>query len=50
LQKLERLDENLGSVDIELTVDDMRDIDIAASKIKVQGARYPESAQKLVGQ
>src|SRR5712671_3500519 len=47
--KLARLEENLGAVDIVLTPDDLREIDTAASKIKVQGARYPEELQKLVG-
>src|SRR4030088_16908 len=40
--KLHRLDENIGAVSIELTPDDLRDINEAASKITVQGARYPE--------
>lgn len=40
--KLNRLEENIGAVNVELTSDDLRDIDAAASKIKVQGARYPE--------
>jgi len=48
-RKLERLDENLGTVAVELTPDDLREIDSASSKIKIQGARYPESAQRLVG-
>src|SRR5437667_941297 len=47
--KLSRLDENLGAVDVELTSDDLREIDTAASQITVQGARYPEHLQKLVG-
>jgi aryl-alcohol dehydrogenase-like predicted oxidoreductase len=47
--KLERLIENIGSTSVELTSDDLGEIKIAASKIKVQGARYPESAAKLVG-
>jgi aryl-alcohol dehydrogenase-like predicted oxidoreductase len=47
--KLERLIENIGSISVELTSDDLGEIKIAASKIKVQGARYPESAAKLVG-
>ena len=47
--KLHRLEENIGAVGIEFTPDDLREIDEAASKIKVQGARYPESLQKLVG-
>src|SRR5580692_2626771 len=47
--KLHRLEENLGAVDVRLTPDDLRDIDSAASKITVQGARYPEHLQKMVG-
>ena len=46
--KLHRLEENIGAVDIQLTADDLRQIDIATSKIPVQGARYPEHLQKLV--
>jgi aryl-alcohol dehydrogenase-like predicted oxidoreductase len=40
-RKLDRLEENLGSVSVVLTADDLREIEEAASKIKVQGARYP---------
>jgi aryl-alcohol dehydrogenase-like predicted oxidoreductase len=47
--KLARLDENLGAVSVNLTPNDLREIDTAASKIKVQGARYPEALQKMVG-
>jgi aryl-alcohol dehydrogenase-like predicted oxidoreductase len=47
--KLHRLEENLGAVAIELTQDDLDQIDEAASRIAVQGARYPEELQKLVG-
>ena len=47
--KLRRLEENIGAVNIELSPDDHRELDIAASKIAVQGARYPEELQKLVG-
>ena len=47
--KLHRLEENLGAINIELTQDDLDQIDEAASKIAVQGARYPEELQKLVG-
>jgi aryl-alcohol dehydrogenase-like predicted oxidoreductase len=46
--KLSRLEENLGAVAIELTSDDLREIDNVASKIPVKGERYPESFQKLV--
>jgi aryl-alcohol dehydrogenase-like predicted oxidoreductase len=47
--KLHRLEENIGGASIELTVDDLREIEDAASKIAVQGARYPEHLQKRVG-
>jgi aryl-alcohol dehydrogenase-like predicted oxidoreductase len=47
--KLHRLEENVGSVAIKLTPEDLRQLDIATSKIAVQGARYPEELQKLVG-
>ena len=47
--KLERLEENVGAVRVELTSHDLREIDSAASKITVHGARYPEELQKLVG-
>jgi aryl-alcohol dehydrogenase-like predicted oxidoreductase len=47
--KLQRLDENIGAVSVELTPDDLRDIDDAASKITVQGARYPEKLEQMTG-
>jgi aryl-alcohol dehydrogenase-like predicted oxidoreductase len=47
--KVARLEENLGAVNAELTADDLREIDSAASKIKIEGARYPEHLQKMVG-
>jgi aryl-alcohol dehydrogenase-like predicted oxidoreductase len=47
--KLNRLEENIGAVPIELTADDLRDIDDAASKINVDGARYPERLEKMTG-
>jgi len=47
--KLERLDENIGAVAVELTSDDLREIDSAASKITVQGARYPEKLEQMTG-
>ena len=47
--KLDRLEENIGAVDVKLSPDDLRELDTAASKIPVQGARYPEELQKLVG-
>jgi aryl-alcohol dehydrogenase-like predicted oxidoreductase len=46
--KLERLEENIASADVELTPDDLREIDGAASQITAQGARYSESAQKMI--
>ena len=48
-RKLQRLDENLGAAEIQLTAEDLREIDGAAAQITVQGARYPEHLQKLVG-
>lgn len=48
-RKLDRLTENLGSVAVVLTADDLREIEQAASRIKVQGARYPEDILKLSG-
>ncbi|HEX9119574.1 MAG TPA: aldo/keto reductase [Terriglobales bacterium] len=48
-RKLERLEENIGAAAVELTADDLRDIDSAASKIPVQGARYPEALQRITG-
>ena len=47
--KLHRLEENIGAVNVHLTPDDLRDLEAAASKIPVQGARYPEELQKMVG-
>jgi aryl-alcohol dehydrogenase-like predicted oxidoreductase len=47
--KLHRLHENLGAASLELTPQDLRELETAASKVSVQGARYPEHLQKLVG-
>ncbi len=47
--KLNRLEENIGAVSIQLTPEDLRDIDAAASKITVEGARYPERLEKMTG-
>ena len=47
--KLHRLEENIGSLEIEFTADELREIDNASSEIEVQGERYPEHLQKLVG-
>ena len=46
--KVHRLAENLGAAHIELSSDDLRQIDLAASRIQVQGERYPESAQRMI--
>jgi len=47
--KLNRLVENIGSITVEFTTDELNEIENASSKIKVQGERYPENLQKLVG-
>ena len=47
--KLNRLEENIGAAAVELSPDDLRDIDSAASKIKIEGARYPERLEKMTG-
>jgi aryl-alcohol dehydrogenase-like predicted oxidoreductase len=47
--KLHRLDENIGATSVELTPDDLRDIESAASQITVQGARYPERLEQMTG-
>jgi aryl-alcohol dehydrogenase-like predicted oxidoreductase len=47
--KLHRLEENIGAASVELTPGDLRDIDSAASRITVQGARYPEKLEKMTG-
>jgi len=49
VRRLDHLEENLGSVSVALTADDVREIEDAASKIKVRGARYPEDILKLSG-
>jgi aryl-alcohol dehydrogenase-like predicted oxidoreductase len=48
-RRLERLEENLGAADVELSADDLREIDDAAAHIGVQGARYPDFMQRLIG-
>ncbi len=48
-KKLDRLEENLGAAAVELTPDDLFEIDRAASKITVQGARYPERLERMTG-
>ena len=47
--KLHRLEENIGAVDIELSTDDLQQIESAAAEIEVQGARYPEHIEKMTG-
>ena len=47
--KLHRLEENIGAAAVELTPDDLREIESAASKIRVQGARYPEELEQMTG-
>jgi aryl-alcohol dehydrogenase-like predicted oxidoreductase len=48
-RKPERLDENIGAIEVELTIDDLKEIEIASSKIMVQGTRYPENLEKMTG-
>jgi len=47
--KLSRLEENIGAAAIQLTADDLRELDNAASKITIHGARYPEELQRMTG-
>jgi len=47
--KLHRLEENIGAANVELSPDELRELETAAAKIAVQGARYPEELQKMVG-
>jgi aryl-alcohol dehydrogenase-like predicted oxidoreductase len=47
--KLNRLDENIGALNAKLSAEDLREIDIAAAKIQVQGSRYPEKLEKMTG-
>jgi len=47
--KVHRLEENIGAIKVQLSPEDLRELDLAAAKIAVQGARYPEELQKLVG-
>jgi len=47
--KLHRLEENLGGADVELSAEDLKQIESAFAGIEVQGERYPEAMQKLVG-
>ncbi len=48
-KKLSRLDENIGAINVELTSDDLREIDSAAKKITIQGERYPDALEKRTG-
>jgi aryl-alcohol dehydrogenase-like predicted oxidoreductase len=48
-RRLERLDENIGAAVVDLTADDLHEIESVASKIKVEGARYPEHLERLTG-
>jgi aryl-alcohol dehydrogenase-like predicted oxidoreductase len=43
------LEENIGAAEVELTTDDLNEIDQASSKITVEGARYPEALEKMTG-
>src|SRR5450432_2363978 len=47
--KLHRLEENIGAVNLEMSPDELREIEVAASKITVQGARYPEKLEQMTG-
>ena len=47
--KLHRLEENIGAIEIQLTPDDLREIETAASKITIEGARYPEQLEQMTG-
>jgi len=47
--KLQRLEENIGAASLELTPDDLREIESAASTVAVQGDRYPEHLNRMVG-
>ncbi len=46
--KLNRLEENIGAASIELSIDDLGEIENAASKIKIEGARYPQNLQQAI--
>ena len=47
--KLHRLEENLGAASLELSADDLREIEEASSRITILGARYPEAVEKMTG-
>ena len=46
-RRLERLQENIGAVEVQLALDDLRDIEHAASQVSIQGARYPEHLERM---
>jgi len=46
-RRLERLDENIGAAEVQLTPDDLRDIEHATSQVAIQGARYPEHLERM---
>jgi aryl-alcohol dehydrogenase-like predicted oxidoreductase len=46
--KLHRLEENLGAADVELTTDDLRELDDLTKQIEIKGSRYSENAQKMI--
>ena len=48
-RKLARLEENIGAAEVELTADDLREIESIATKITVEGERYPENLEKTTG-
>lgn len=48
-RRLDRLEENIGAVSVELTADDLREIESASSQITVQGARYPDNLERMAG-
>jgi aryl-alcohol dehydrogenase-like predicted oxidoreductase len=48
-KKLERLDENLGAASVELTADDLKEIEDSTATIAVAGARYPEALERMTG-
>jgi aryl-alcohol dehydrogenase-like predicted oxidoreductase len=46
-RRLERLEENIGAADVELTPDDLRELESAASQVSIEGARYPEHLEQM---
>jgi aryl-alcohol dehydrogenase-like predicted oxidoreductase len=47
-RRLERLDENLGAVDLDLTPEDLAELDRASASVQVQGDRYPDAMQRMI--